>query len=68
MSIFVQPVLDTDEVDVLAGALYAWCAERSTKLKSQAGLAAASKAIDLYNAGYRSQDRLLSALHEMHAH
>lgn len=67
MSLLIQPPLYTDDVDVLAGALYAWCAERSIKLESQAGLAAASKAIDLYHAGHHTQDKLLGAMHDIHA-
>jgi hypothetical protein len=68
MSLLVQPPLYSHEVDVLAGALYAWCAERNIKLASQAGLAAANKAIDLYHAGHVTQDQLLGALHHSHAH
>jgi hypothetical protein len=68
MSLLFQPPLYSDEVDVLAGALYAWCAERNIKLSSQAGLAVASKAIDLYHAGHDTQDQLLGALHAFDAH
>lgn len=68
MSLQVQPPLYADEIDVLAGALYAWCAERSIKMESQAGLTAASKAIDLYHAGHHTQDQLLGAMHEILAH
>lgn len=68
MSMLVQPPLYSNEVDVLAGALYAWCAERDVKLSSQAGLAVASKAIDLYHEGHHTQEQLLGALHENHAH
>lgn len=66
MSLLVQPPLYSDDVDVLAGALYSWCAERNIKLSSQAGLTAASKAIDLYHAGHDSQERLLRALYDTH--
>ncbi len=68
MSMMVNSPLYTDDIDVLAGALYAWCAERSIKLHSQEGLSAASIAIDLYNAGHQTQDRLLGALHEHDFH
>lgn len=63
MSVLVKPPLYSDEIDILASALYTWCAERSIKLDSQAGLSAASKAIDLFHAGYHTQDVLLGALH-----
>jgi len=57
-----------DDVDVLAGALYSWCAERNIKLRSQQGLSIASIAIDLYHAGHHTQDELLTALHECERH
>ncbi|MBB3966735.1 hypothetical protein [Rhizobium metallidurans] len=58
----------SDDVDVLAGALYAWCAERNIKLLSQQGLSIASIAIDLYHAGHQTQDQLLVALHDCDIH
>lgn len=64
----VNSPLYSDDVDVLASALYAWCAERSIKLQSQEGLFAANVAISLYEAGYQTQDRLLGALHEYEFH
>lgn len=60
--------LQSDDVDVLAGALYAWCAERNIKMRSQQGLSIASIAIDLYHAGHHTQDDLLLALHERDLH
>lgn len=63
MSMMVNALSLPEDVDVLAGALYAWCAERCIKIKSQEGLAAANLAIDLYLAGYQTQDRLLDALY-----
>ncbi|OJY74718.1 MULTISPECIES: hypothetical protein [unclassified Rhizobium] len=68
MSMMVNAPLYPDDIDVLAGALFAWCAERSIKLQSQEGLSAANVAIDLYNAGYQTQDRLLGALHRYDFH
>lgn len=63
MSVTVKPYLYSDEIHVLASALYAWCAEHNIKLTSQAGLSAASKAIDLFHAGFHNHDVLLGALH-----
>ncbi|ACE89177.1 hypothetical conserved protein [Rhizobium etli CIAT 652] len=57
-----------DDVDVLAGAIYTWCAERNIKLRSQQGLSIANIAIDLYHAGHQTQDDLLTALHEREFH
>ncbi|MHC2482087.1 hypothetical protein [Rhizobium leguminosarum] len=58
----------SEDVDVLAGAIYAWCAERNIKLRSQQGLSIANIAIDLYHAGHQTQDDLLMALHECEIH
>jgi len=63
MSVMVQQPVYSDEIHILASALYAWCAEHNIKATSQAGLSAASKAIDLFHAGFHSHDVLLSALH-----
>lgn len=68
MSMMVNSPLYPDDVDILAGALYAWCAERSIKLQSQEGLSAANVAIGLYDAGYQTQDQLLGALHQHEFH
>ncbi len=68
MSMMANAPLYPDDIDVLAGALFAWCAERSITLQSQEGLSAANLAIDLYNAGYQTQDRLLGALHDHEFH
>jgi hypothetical protein len=68
MSMMANSQLYSDDVDVLAGALYTWCAERSVKLQSQEGLFAASIAIDLYNAGHQTQDQLLGALYALDTH
>lgn len=68
MSMMVNSPLYPDDVDILASALYAWCAERSIRLQSQEGLSAANVAISLYEAGYQTQDQLLGALHEYEFH
>ncbi|MGV1789156.1 hypothetical protein GR212_17165 [Rhizobium lusitanum] len=68
MSMMVNAPLYPDDIDVLAGALFAWCAERSIRLHSQEGLSAANVAIDLYDAGYQTQDQLLGALHAYESH
>jgi len=68
MSMMVSAPLYADDIDVLANVLFAWCAERSIKLQSQEGLSAANVAINLYDAGYQTQDRLLGALHDHEFH
>ena len=64
MSVMIHAPFLSDDIDVLASALFAWCAERSIRLQSQEGLSAANVAINLYDAGYQTQDRLLGALHD----
>ncbi|WP_275784568.1 hypothetical protein [Pararhizobium gei] len=51
-----------EEVEALSGALFSWCAERSIRLRSQEGVSAASVVIDLFLAGYTTQDEILGAL------
>ena len=51
-----------DDVEALSGALMSWCAERSIRLRSQEGVSAASAVINLFFAGYKTQDELLGAL------
>ncbi|QFY62076.1 hypothetical protein FZ934_17735 [Rhizobium grahamii] len=68
MTVAAALSMQSDDIDVLAGALYSWCAERNIKLRSQQGLSIASIAIDLYHAGHHTQDALLVALHERDLH
>ncbi|KQV39156.1 MULTISPECIES: hypothetical protein [unclassified Rhizobium] len=51
-----------DDMDALSGALFSWCAERSIRLRSHEGVKAAGAIIDLFLAGYETQDELLGAL------
>ena len=53
-----------DDVDALSGALFSWCAERGVRLRSQEGVSAAGAVIDLFFAGYRTQDEILGALND----
>ncbi len=56
-----------DDVDALSGALCSWCAERGVRLHSQEGVSAAGAVIDLFIAGYTTQDELLGALNDRHS-
>lgn len=56
----------SDDVDALSGALFSFCAERSIRLRSQEGISAAGAVIDLFFAGYTTQDELLGALSDRH--
>ena len=51
-----------DDMDALSGALVSRCAERSIRLRSHEGVKAAGAIIDLFLAGYETQDELLGAL------
>ncbi|MBB5535156.1 hypothetical protein [Rhizobium giardinii] len=51
-----------EDVEALSGALLSWCAERSIRLRSQEGVSAAGAVIELFFAGYTTQDELLGAL------
>ncbi|MBW9065376.1 hypothetical protein JNB71_18900 [Rhizobium herbae] len=51
-----------EDVEALSGALFSWCAERSIRLRSQEGVSAAGAVIELFFAGYTTQDELLGAL------
>ncbi|MEK1929554.1 MAG: hypothetical protein AAAC47_07145 [Pararhizobium sp.] len=55
-----------DDVEALSGALFSWCAERSIHLRSQEGVSAAGAVIDLFFAGYTTQDEILGALSDRH--
>ncbi|CAN7368315.1 hypothetical protein [Pararhizobium sp. LjRoot238] len=55
-----------DDVEALSGALFSWCAERSIRLRSQEGVSAAGAVIDLFFAGYTTQDEILGALSDWH--
>jgi hypothetical protein len=55
-----------DDVEALSGALFSWCAERSIRLRSQEGVSVAGAVIDLFFAGYTTQDEILGALSDRH--
>ncbi|MCV9967568.1 hypothetical protein OIU34_37725 [Pararhizobium sp. BT-229] len=55
-----------DDIEALSGALFSWCAERGVRLRSQEGVSAAGAVIDLFFAGYKTQDEILGALSERH--
>lgn len=62
MSFFINPAISVDDVDVLRGALQAWCVEKRVDIKSVEAQSAASAALDLYYAGHDSRDKLLVAM------
>lgn len=62
MSLLLTSAFDADDVDVLRGALDCWCTEKRIDIKSTEAQFAASAALDLFQAGYNTADRLLIAL------
>lgn len=62
MSFLVNSAFYPEDLDVLRGALDAWCAEKRIDIKSIDAQSAASVALDLYQAGHDSQEKLLLAL------
>jgi hypothetical protein len=51
-----------EDLDVLRGALDAWCGEKHIDIRSVEAQFAASTALDLYQSGHDNHDKLLSAL------
>ncbi|MBX5157193.1 MULTISPECIES: hypothetical protein [unclassified Rhizobium] len=67
MSLLVNSSFSPEDLDVLRGALDAWCAERRIDVKSVEAQFAASAALDLYQAGHDSRETLLHALRDRRA-
>ncbi|MBC2802979.1 hypothetical protein ELI13_05780 [Rhizobium ruizarguesonis] len=64
MSLLVNSSFSPEDLDVLRSALDAWCAERHIDIKSVEAQFAASAALDLYQAGHDSREKLLHALRD----
>ena len=62
MSLLLNSAFTADDVDVLRGALDCWCAEKRIDIKSTEAQFAASAALDLFQSGHDTRDRLLDAL------
>ena len=62
MSLLLNSAFTADDVDILRGALDCWCAEKRIDIKSAEAQFAASTALDLFQSGYNTSDRLLIAL------
>ncbi len=64
MSLLLHSAFSSDDMNVLRDALDCWCSERRLDIKSTEAQFAASAAIDLFQSGYTTSDKLLSALRE----
>jgi hypothetical protein len=62
MSLLVNSIFSSEDVEVLRSALDTWCAERRVNIRSTEAQSAASVALDLYQAGYNDNEKLLTAL------
>lgn len=67
MSLLLNSAFTADDVDVLRGALDCWCAEKRIDIKSTEAQSAASAALDLFQSGHDTPDRLLIALRRRRA-
>jgi hypothetical protein len=67
MSFMLNSSFSPDDVDVLRGALNNWCMEKRLNLKSAEAQFAASAAIDLFQSGHNTSEKLLAALREHRA-
>lgn len=62
MSLLINSAFTADDVDILRAVLNSWCAEKRIDIKSSEAQFAASAALDLFQSGHNTSDRLLVAL------
>lgn len=64
MSLFLGPSFSSDDVDILRDALDSWRQEKRVDISSNDTQFAASAAIDLFQSGHNTSEKLLTALRE----
>ncbi|TCL76144.1 hypothetical protein [Rhizobium sp. BK251] len=62
MSLLFPSPFAPEDVDILRGVLASWCVERRIDPNSTEANFAASTAIDLYQSGFNTSEKLLGAL------
>lgn len=67
MSLLINSAFTADDVDVLRGVLNSWCTEKRIDIQSAEAQFAASAALDLFQSGHNTSDRLLVAMREHQA-
>ncbi len=67
MTLLMGSPFSFEDVEVLRGALDSWCLEKRVDVKSSAAQFAASAAIDLFQSGQTTTEKLLDALREHNA-
>ncbi|MGO4440489.1 hypothetical protein [Rhizobium sp. RAF56] len=65
MSFLINAAFSPDDVDLLRGALNSWCRERRVDINSSEAQFAASAAIDLFQSGHTTDEKLNHALREL---
>ncbi len=67
MGLLIGSSFSPEDVDILRGALNSWCLEKRVDMKSSTAQFAASAAIDLFQSGHNTSEKLLEALREHRA-
>ncbi|KAA0699940.1 hypothetical protein DTW90_11565 [Neorhizobium sp. P12A] len=67
MTLFMGSPFSFEDVEVMRGALDSWCVEKRIDVKSADAQFAASAAIDLFQSGHNTAEKLLDALREHRA-
>lgn len=62
MSFLINAAFSPDDVDLLRGALNSWCRERRVDINSSEAQSAASAAIELFQSGHNTDEKLNIAL------
>jgi hypothetical protein len=62
MSLLLNSSFSPEDLDVLRSTLDMWCTEKRLDIKSPEAQFAASAALDLYQSGHDSGEKLLMAL------
>lgn len=62
MSFLINSAFTADDVDVLRTVVNCWCAEKRIDIKSTEAQFAASAALDLFQSGHTTSERLLVAM------
>jgi hypothetical protein len=67
MTFLMSATFTPEDMEVLRGVLDNWCVENKIDIKSTAAQGAASAAIDLFQTGHNTSEKLLVALRQREA-
>lgn len=65
MSFLVNTAFTSDDVDTLRGVVNSWCRENKVDINSSEAQSVASVALDLFQSGHDTDDKLIVALREI---